>query len=418
VQVEPNKQSISQRQDNSLRGGETMAVPKISDEELWEIIGWQPPSTQERGWSFSGTRATDKDDANDAPSPGWIEWAKAEIQSARKTYGLLNSDTSVFYLCRLVRVLEVIKGDSVFPRKSFDDEHLRAVFTSGLAASGIDIERIVSQQFDYALSLAKQRGFVATEDVDEWRPGMASGSGWKRYIRLTVAGRLAASKKGNAMPEPYPSDTASEPGGQQDSVQERPWQNASSEQHAPAPESMRRIGAGEATEAGNELKARPDGQEDTVRNTLRTESETSAPDHESAASADGGPATAMHGIIGLDEKDRLVLNRDALPQQIAVAPKRSVKKGPAKRTTRATAIDAIKAAMREHLRSAKQYAYETKERQGSPDLLPHPTQKQLAKLLELSDSSVSRALNDGADKELRILWDGALHLDYVMRFKG
>ena len=93
-------------------------------------------------------------------------------------------------------------------------------------------------------------------------------------------------------------------------------------------------------------------------------------------------------------------------------------KKPMKRASRAAAIDTIKDALRDHLRSARRYAYEMKERKGSVELLPRPTQKQLAELLELDESAVSRALNDRSDKELQIIWQGALNLDYVMHFKG
>ena len=78
---------------------------------------------------------------------------------------------------------------------------------------------------------------------------------------------------------------------------------------------------------------------------------------------------------------------------------------------------ALKTALREHLVAARDHAFATLDRDRSPELLPRPTQKLLAKQLHLSRSAVCRALADGSDKELAILWEAACHLDQVMRVK-
>ncbi|GEM_PF-3031315 len=89
-----------------------------------------------------------------------------------------------------------------------------------------------------------------------------------------------------------------------------------------------------------------------------------------------------------------------------------------KRAPRTAIIDAIKKALREHLRAARDYAYSSRDHGTGPALLPRPTQKQLAAQLGVSVSSISRAINDPSDTEIRILWEAANDLEQVMSFKG
>jgi hypothetical protein len=81
-------------------------------------------------------------------------------------------------------------------------------------------------------------------------------------------------------------------------------------------------------------------------------------------------------------------------------------------------MEALKKAIQDHLISARDHAYRLIEDDKTPELLPRPTQQLLAKQLELSRSSVSRALADGSDKELTILWEITKDLDQVMKYKA
>lgn len=85
-----------------------------------------------------------------------------------------------------------------------------------------------------------------------------------------------------------------------------------------------------------------------------------------------------------------------------------------KRAQRATAIDALKKAIRAHLQSARDYAEDLMKRGKPPKLLPRPTQQLLARQLNLSESAVCRALRDESAVELRILWETANSLDKVL----
>ena len=88
-----------------------------------------------------------------------------------------------------------------------------------------------------------------------------------------------------------------------------------------------------------------------------------------------------------------------------------------KRTERATEIDRIKQELREHLRGAKDYAITTRDG-GYAKLLKRPTQKNLAKILAISETNVSRCINDGRDKEIKMLWDNANNLEFVMKYRS
>jgi hypothetical protein len=89
---------------------------------------------------------------------------------------------------------------------------------------------------------------------------------------------------------------------------------------------------------------------------------------------------------------------------------------PTRRKTRATDIEALVAELKQHLRAARDHAEHTLATQGEPRLLPRPTQKDLARRVGITESRVSRSLNDPRANELRLLWNLADDLDQVLRF--
>lgn len=92
------------------------------------------------------------------------------------------------------------------------------------------------------------------------------------------------------------------------------------------------------------------------------------------------------------------------------------KPAPTRRQSRAADIDALVAELKQHLRSARDHAFHTRESHGLPALLPRPTQKDLARRLGITESRISRSLNDERAAELRLLWNLADDLDQVLRF--
>ena len=89
-----------------------------------------------------------------------------------------------------------------------------------------------------------------------------------------------------------------------------------------------------------------------------------------------------------------------------------------KRACRAANIEALRQAIVEHLRAARDHAFDAEERFGQARLLPRPTQKALGMETGLTESDVSRCLNDPEARELRLYWDVAGDLGRIMAWKG
>lgn len=84
-----------------------------------------------------------------------------------------------------------------------------------------------------------------------------------------------------------------------------------------------------------------------------------------------------------------------------------------KRANRATAIEAVKNELVEHIRSARHHARAAADQGKGPELLPRPLKKDLARLLGLKAHTVTRCFQDRP--ELRVLWEAADDLDQVMK---
>lgn len=91
---------------------------------------------------------------------------------------------------------------------------------------------------------------------------------------------------------------------------------------------------------------------------------------------------------------------------------------PKKRADRAANIEALKNELIQHLMAARDHAFAAKERTGEAKLLQRPSQKALGKRVGLSESDVSRCLNDDSARELNLYWETAQNLDQIMAFTG
>lgn len=89
-----------------------------------------------------------------------------------------------------------------------------------------------------------------------------------------------------------------------------------------------------------------------------------------------------------------------------------------KRASRAALIESLRQELAEHLRSARDFANETLQRTGTPELLPRPTMELLAKRLGVSKSTVSRCIEDASAHEVRLLWEVAGDLDRLLSAAG
>lgn len=129
---------------------------------------------------------------------------------------------------------------------------------------------------------------------------------------------------------------------------------------------------------------------------------------------------ALESALSFDGQ-RLLLDVDYIESRIvdagwgaAPVPNRKRKK----RGDRAANIEKLKIEVIEHLRRARDYAFAQKDLTGQPRLLQRPTQKKLGELAGLSESDVSRCMNDPEAAELRLYWETALDLNQIMAWKG
>jgi hypothetical protein len=88
-----------------------------------------------------------------------------------------------------------------------------------------------------------------------------------------------------------------------------------------------------------------------------------------------------------------------------------------RRGTRAANIEKLEKELEKHLLAARDHAHSLRDRGSEPVLLPRPSQKELARRTGLSETDVSRCLNDKRATVLKILWDTADSLEAVMSYK-
>jgi len=93
-----------------------------------------------------------------------------------------------------------------------------------------------------------------------------------------------------------------------------------------------------------------------------------------------------------------------------------MKPAPLRRQTRAADIEALVGELREHLRAARDYAFHSLETTGVAELLPRPSQKELAHRLDITASRVSRSINDRDAQQLKLLWKLADDVEGIMRY--
>lgn len=85
-----------------------------------------------------------------------------------------------------------------------------------------------------------------------------------------------------------------------------------------------------------------------------------------------------------------------------------------KRASRTALIECLTRELAEHVRAARDHAYETLERNGQAALLPRPTRRDLAQRCDAQELAVGRCLRDDSARELRFLWDLADDLDRLL----
>lgn len=127
-------------------------------------------------------------------------------------------------------------------------------------------------------------------------------------------------------------------------------------------------------------------------------------------------------IVALEEcltwsEEGFVLDEEFITAQIVDSQESSSSKPTPlpKRAVRAAKIEKLRKAIVEHIRSACDHAISNQEWTGEPELLPRPTQDELARQLGITKSDVSRCLKDPSAKDLRMLWESAVDVHEVMK---
>lgn len=87
-----------------------------------------------------------------------------------------------------------------------------------------------------------------------------------------------------------------------------------------------------------------------------------------------------------------------------------------KRAERAANIESLTKELKEHIRAARNHAQSLVDVSREPELLPRPSQKDLAKRVGITASAASRCFNDSSAMELRLLWETAGDLNALLKF--
>jgi hypothetical protein len=88
-----------------------------------------------------------------------------------------------------------------------------------------------------------------------------------------------------------------------------------------------------------------------------------------------------------------------------------------KRSRRAASIESLTRVVIEFLRSARDYAFDTKEKNGIAQLLPRPAISHFCKQAGIKPHDFSRCLDDDSATELKVYWGMTENLEQIMSFR-
>ena len=88
-----------------------------------------------------------------------------------------------------------------------------------------------------------------------------------------------------------------------------------------------------------------------------------------------------------------------------------------KRSRRAASIESLTRVVIEFLRSARDYAFDTKEKNGIAQLLPRPAISHFCKQAGIKPHDFSRCLDDKSARKLKVYWGMTESLEQIMSFR-
>jgi len=121
----------------------------------------------------------------------------------------------------------------------------------------------------------------------------------------------------------------------------------------------------------------------------------------------------LRTVIHLDGD--LVVDRDAIEAQLTDVDSLPSKKQSKKQSQRDATVGALKRELHERILSMKS-AIRSADDTGTPFDLPHVMQKELAEAIKVSESSVTRAINESGDLELKILLQTIKNEDMIRKY--
>jgi len=157
---------------------------ELSSDDVMELLDWRPDAPVWCG-EWTALYGRPPESGWKTPSAEWIEWAGGILTQPADQYGKA-------VIARILMLAEQLHPQGI-DRKRLQDALLA-------------IGRLQGQDYQRAeamVDMAERDGVIRMERVDLWRPGMASGTGWRAYCRLTLYGKSLVPVAG--MPEIFPS---------------------------------------------------------------------------------------------------------------------------------------------------------------------------------------------------------------------
>jgi hypothetical protein len=118
------------------------------------------------------------------------------------------------------------------------------------------------------------------------------------------------------------------------------------------------------------------------------------------------------GTLMLDIEDIQARIEDAIAVDFGKRPPTKTK-----RSQRAANIESLTRVVIEFLRSARDYAFDTKEKNGFAELLPRPAISHFCKQAGIQPHDFSRCLDDDSARELKVYWGMTDSLEQIMSFR-
>lgn len=201
---------------------------ELSNDNVMELLDWRPDAPV---WCAEWTALYGRPPEGgwQTPSPEWIDWGRGILSQPADQYGKV-------VIARILMLAEQVHPQGI-DRKRLQDALLA-------------IGRLQGRDYQPAeamVDMTERDGVIRMERVDLWRPGMASGTGWRAYCRLTLYGKSLVPVDG--MPEIFPASER----------EEVPWRRTTS--NTPSDNWLARAQA--CADTGSAKSEEPKAQADT-----------------------------------------------------------------------------------------------------------------------------------------------------------